>query len=93
MVRFIPHALSRLTQRGLTQRGLTQRGITQENIAHALANPIETIQAKRNRTAVYSQINDRYILVIFEKLNNEELVITAMWSEIRRLRRFGFTRI
>jgi len=83
MVRFIPHALRRLTQ----------REITQENITYALANPVETIQAKRNRIAIYSQINDRYLLVIFEKLNNEELVITAIWSDRRRLRRFGFTRI
>jgi len=83
MVRFISHALRRLTQ----------REITQENITYALANPVETIQAKRNRIAIYSQINDRYLLVIFEKLNNEELVITAIWSDRRRLRRFGFTRI
>jgi len=83
MVRFISHALRRLTQ----------REITQENITYALANPLETTQAKRNRIAIYSQINDRYLLVIFEKLNNEELVITAIWSDRRRLRRFGFTRI
>jgi hypothetical protein len=83
MVRFILHA----------SRRLAQRGITQESISYAFANPIETIQAKRNRIAIYSQVNERYLLVIFEKLNNEELVITAMWSDRKRLRRFGFARV
>ncbi len=83
MVRFIPHALKRLNQ----------REITQEDVTHALGNPVETIQAKRNRIATYSQVKERYLLVIFEKLNNEELVITAMWSDRTRLRRFGFTRV
>ncbi|MGH9879195.1 MAG: DUF4258 domain-containing protein [Nitrososphaerales archaeon] len=83
MVQFTPHALERMTQ----------RGITRDTVISALSNTSETIRTKSNRLALFSTINNRYLLIIIEKVNNEDMVITAMWSNEKRLRRIGFTKV
>ncbi len=68
MLQFTPHALERMVQ----------RGISRADINAAMANVLEKITTKGNRLALYSPVNDRYLLVILEKINNEEMIITTM---------------
>ncbi len=56
-------------------------------------SPKETIITKGGRLASYVAIGERYIVVIHEKENNEDVVITSIKVDGRRLRRFGFTKI
>ncbi len=72
---------------------MTQRGITRDTVTSALSNTSETLRTKSNRLALFSTINNRYLLIIIEKVNNEDMVITAMWSNEKRLRRIGFTKV
>ena len=72
---------------------MDKRGITRTDVNAALTNALERMTTKGNRVALYSLINNRYLLLILEKVNNEEIVITAMWSDKKRLRRIGFTKI
>ncbi len=83
MLQFTPHALERMAQRGISQAAINA----------AMANVLEKIATKDNRLALYSLVNDRYLLVILEKINNEETIITTMWSDKKRLRRIGFTKV
>ncbi len=83
MLQFTPHALERMVQ----------IGIFRADINAAMANVLEKITTKGNRLALYSLVNDRYLLVILEKINNEEMIITTMWSDKKMLRRIGFTKV
>lgn len=83
MIKLTPHAAERMKQ----------RNITEGDLVAALTNPLEMIRTRANRMAIFSQINNRYLLVILEKVNNEDMIITTMWSDLRRLRRIGFTKV
>ena len=78
-----PHVLERMRQ----------RNITEPDLIAALTHPSEIIGTRANRIALFSTVNNRYLLVILEKVNNEDVIITAMWSDSRRLRRIGFTKV
>lgn len=56
---------------------MVKRGITQTDIIAALTNASEKIATKSNRLALFSTVNNRYLLVIPEKVNNEDMIITA----------------
>jgi len=83
MVQFTPHALERMEV----------RGISRADVIAVLTNFSEKIVTKGNRPALFLPLNNRYLLVILEKVNNEEMIITAMWSDKKRLRRIGFTKV
>ena len=75
------------------------RGIAESEVRSVLSNPVETIRTRGNRSASYSSVQGKYIVVIHEKLsrnedeNPEEMIITAMKVDRRRLGRFGFTQV
>jgi len=83
LTRFTDHARNRTDRRGLSE----------DEISQVLSRPAETIPTRANRRASYGHIRGRYIVVIHEKLDNEDVVITAMTVDRRRLIRFGFTQI
>lgn len=83
MVRFTAHA----------KDSMSKRGLSEEDILQVLAKPRETIPTRANRQASYAQIRGKYIVVIHEKQDSEDLVITAMTVNASRMIRFGFTQI
>jgi hypothetical protein len=82
-VRFTDHARDRLSRRGLSE----------DIISQVLSRPAETIATRGNRRASYRQISGKYIVVIHEKEDGDDVVITAMTVDQRRLARFGFTQV
>ena len=58
-----------------------------------LRNPTETINVKFGRKASYRQYDDKFIVVIFEKHDDEIVVVTVLRVDAERLRRYGFSRV
>lgn len=73
---------------------MRERGITEGAVREVLSNPAETILTRANRLASYAQIRAKYIVVIHERVDSDQdLIITAMIVDHRRLLRFGFTQV
>ena len=83
VVKFTVHAIDQMPL----------RGIGREEVIEALDRPRETIVTKGGRLASYALIEERYIVVVHEKGNGEDVGITAMKVNKRKLRRLGFTKI
>ncbi len=83
MAKFTDHAKERMAQRGLTE----------EEVISVVSNPVKTIRTRANRLASFSRIEGKYIVVIHEHSEGDELVVTAMKVDRARLARFGFTEI
>jgi hypothetical protein len=77
---------------------MRDRGITEEEVTIVLSNPNETVATRANRMASYGLVRGKYIVVIHEKSSNQEeyledVIITAMKVNRRRLARFGFAQV
>lgn len=83
MVRFTTHALDQMKA----------RKVDEVDVIAVLKKPVETITTKANRLASYRKANGKYIVVIHEKEDEENIVITVMRVDKRRLERFGFAEI
>ncbi|MFQ6074855.1 MAG: DUF4258 domain-containing protein [Candidatus Bathyarchaeia archaeon] len=83
MVRFTGHALDQMMI----------RGISREEVLQVLDHPEETVITRAGRLASYALSGERYIVVIHEKEDDENVVITSMRVDKRRLRSFGFTEV
>ena len=83
MVRFTDHAKDHMRK----------RRVTDSDVATVLSNPSETVVTRANRLASYASIHGNYIVVIHEKQNGEDVVVTAMSVDRRRLARYGFTQV
>lgn len=83
MVRFTDHVRNRISRRGLSE----------DEISQVLSRPAQTILTRANRRAFYRQIRGKYIVVIHQKEDEEDVVITAMTVDRRRLIRLGFTQV
>ncbi len=83
MVRFTDHAKDQMAQ----------RGITEGEAMSVLSSPIETVRTRANRLASYARIEGKYIVVIHEHEDDEELVVTVMKVYHTRLARFGFAKV
>ncbi|MFQ6064347.1 MAG: hypothetical protein ACE5L6_02620 [Candidatus Bathyarchaeia archaeon] len=57
------------------------------------ASPAEVVSVRYGRLAAYKRIEERELVVVYEKENEEIEVITVLWVDERRLRRLGFTRV
>jgi hypothetical protein len=82
-IEFKPHALRRMEE----------RDIEKEEIELVMRDPREAIQVKFGRLAAFNYINEKGLVVIYQKQNNKIEVVTAIWADKRRLRRYGFTRV
>ena len=78
-----PHAAMRMLD----------RGITETQVRDVLQSPKEVISIRYGRFAAYRRLHGKELVVVYEKKNEEIEVITVLWVDERRLRRFGFTRI
>ena len=83
MITIKPHAELRMKD----------RRITEAQIQEVLQNPRDVISVRYGRLAAYSEIDDRKLVVIYEKRDENIGVITALWVDERRLKTLGFTRI
>lgn len=72
---------------------MKDRGITETQIQKVLQNPKEAISVRYGRLAAYGEIEERKLVVIYEKKNEDIEVVTTLWVDKRRLKRLGFTRI
>ena len=74
---------------------LKNRKITDDEVNIVLSGPRETVPTRANRLASFAFVHGKYIVVIHErgKDNKDDVIITAMRVNPRRLVRFGFTRI
>ena len=86
LVTFTAHAKDQMKYRDISER----------EVKEVLSKPSETIVTRGKRLPSFVQIRDIYVVVIYEKTSNgyeEELVITAMKVDRRRLLRFGFSNL
>jgi Domain of unknown function (DUF4258) len=84
LVRYISHAKERMKE----------RSITETEVEEALARPLETVQTRYGRSAACAlRESGRCLVVIFERSQEDFLVITALKVDQDRARRFGFTRV
>lgn len=72
---------------------MEDRGVTEAQVREVLQSPVEVILAKYDRLAAYRKIEDRELVVVYEKKNGKIEVVTVLWVDKRRLKRLGFTRI
>ena len=72
---------------------MKDRGITETQTHKVLQNPKEVISVRYGRLAAHGEIEERKLVVIYEKENEDIEVVTTLWVDERRLKKLGFTRI
>jgi len=84
MIRFSTHVEQRMHD----------RRISKEEINETLLRPAETRQLRYGRQGVFKRLTgDSFLIVVFEKSNEDLIVVTALKVDERRVKRYGFTRI
>jgi hypothetical protein len=78
-----PHALLRLRE----------RGISVDHIEAVVKKPVQNVDVRFGRRAVFGNVNRRHLLVIYQTNNSEVEVVTALWIRTEDLRKYGFSRI
>ncbi len=67
---------------------------SQDNFVREPETHIQSFSTEENDAfAAYARVRGKNIVVIYEKENDEDIVITAMTVGRKRLIRFGFTTI
>jgi len=69
------------------------RGVEFAQVEAVLSRPTEIVATRANRLASYAEIQGRYIVVIHERHLDEDVVVTVMSVDRRRLARFGFSKL
>jgi len=72
---------------------MQDRGVTEAQVREVLQSPVEVILVRYGRLAAYRKIEDRELVVVYEKKNGKIEVVTVLWVDERRLKRPGFIRI
>jgi Domain of unknown function (DUF4258) len=84
MVRYTSHARERMKE----------RSITEAEVEETLARPLEVVPTRYARSAACTmREHGRCLVVIFERSQEDFLVVTALKVDRDRARRFGFTRV
>ena len=82
-VEFRSHALRRMEE----------RTIRESEVKLVVREPREVISVKFGRLATFNYVHGRALVVIYERRNDIIEIVTAMWSDERRLREYGFSRV
>jgi hypothetical protein len=69
---------------------MRKRGVSEDEVLQVLDDPAETIRTRANRLGSYSEIHGKYIVMIHEREDDEDMVVTAMAVDRGRLRKLGF---
>ena len=73
---------------------MVERSISAEEVEVAVRNPREAIPARYGRHAVSSLLPDgRFLVVIYEREEEDFIVVTAVKTNKEGAGRIGFTRI
>jgi hypothetical protein len=83
MIRFSEHALKRAEE----------RGIDLSQVELVIREPLEVIDVKFGRKAVFRQLEEKYLVAIYEEQNDEIVVVTTLKVDKERLKRYGFSRV
>jgi Domain of unknown function (DUF4258) len=84
LIRFSDHA----------EKRMVERSIVAEEVEMAIRNPLEAIPARYGRNAVSCLLPDgRFLVVIYEREEEDFIVVTAVKTNKEGVRRVGFTRI
>ena len=83
-IEFTVHALMRMEERDIGKR----------EVEFVINEPEEEISVKFGRFAAFRWLNDKGLVIIYQKQTNRiVVVVTAVWADRRRLKRYGFARI
>ncbi len=83
-IEFTVHALKRMEERDIQKR----------EVELVVNEPEEEIPVKFSRFAAFRCFADKGLVVIYQRYDYRILeVVTAVWADRRRLKRYGFTRI
>jgi hypothetical protein len=84
MVSYVSHARERMKE----------RSIAEAEVGETLARPLEVVPTRYGRSAACTvQEGGRCLVVIFERSQEDFLVVTALKVDRDRARRLGFTRV
>lgn len=75
------------------QERAKERGISIEQIELTVKEAKEVIDVKFGRKAAFKRFGEEYLVVIYEKRNNEIVVVTTLKVDKKRLMRYGFSRV
>jgi len=83
-IRYSTHVIERMRE----------REITDEEISETLTHPLELREMRYGRQgALGSRAADSFLVVIFEKNDEDLIVVTALKVNRNRVKRYGFARI
>lgn len=83
-IKFSAHALKRVRE----------RKISMEEVKLTVREPIETIHAKHGRKISSKHfVPCRYLVVVYENLNEDLIAVTALKVGRERALKYGFTRV
>ena len=84
MIRYSEHAEKRLTERSILVR----------DIESAIRNPLDLVQVRYGRLAVCGLLpGGKFVVVVYEKEEEDFIVVTAVKTNREGARRYGFTGI
>ena len=73
---------------------MTQRSITRDEVEKTLGNPFEVVPVRYRRSAACSRLsNRRYLVVIYERIEEDFIVVTALKVNRQGAIKYGFTRV
>jgi len=72
---------------------MRDRGISEVQVRVVFENPREVISVRYGRLAAFCEVDERRLVVIYERKNEIIEVVTALWVDDRRLKALGFTRV
>jgi hypothetical protein len=76
------------------ERRMRERNISKTEVEQTLAHPLEIVETRYGRKAACRRVDSGYCLVvIFEGMAEELIVVTALKVNTERVRRYGFTRV
>ena len=70
---------------------MRDRGISEADVRVVVQSPKEVVSVRYGRLAAFGEVDERKLVVIYERKNDVIEVVTALWVDDRRLRTLGFT--
>jgi hypothetical protein len=70
---------------------MRDRGISEAEVRVVVQSPKEVVSVRYGRLAAFGEVDERKLVVIYERKNDVIEVVTTLWVDDRRLRALGFT--
>ena len=70
---------------------MRDRGISEADVRVVVQSPKEVVSVRYGRLAAFGEVDERKLVVIYERKNDVIEVVTALCVDDRRLRTLGFT--